>query len=148
MTRKKTDLRKLLIELEALPKASRDGVARFLELVLTVDRALKAENLRPEDVSFDDDPAFAQGSASLEEILALFNRLCKGFQNQEPARRDLVVAVLASAWRARELGQDDSGKLLLQLAIIMTAGDEQAVSAEVQDIVIAAGVAITKSQSR
>lgn len=66
--------------------------------------------------------------------------------DQQPDRRDLVLGVLASSRRAYELGQEASGKLLLQLAIIMTAGQEDAASAEVQGIVCAAGLAIAKSQ--
>jgi hypothetical protein len=142
-----TELRKLLPELEELPEETREGLVKFLKLVLSVDRTLRT--VQPEAGELQEGeinpvPAREEGDTAAQGFRELLRFLGQNLQGQQPERRDLVLAVLASSGKAYDLGQESSGRLLLQLAIIMTAGQEDAASAAVQDLVSIAAQSIAK----
>lgn len=139
---KKNEFRKLLPDLEKLPDETREGLVKFLELLLTVNRSLETAHLdfQAEELV----PVWGHDEKVTDEFRELLRLLGQRLQGQQPVRRDLVVAVLAASGKAYELGEGTTGRLLLQVAIVMTAGEEDVAAAEIQGTVCAAALAIAK----
>ena len=148
--KKGNEFRELLPELEKLPEETREGVVSFLDLVVAVDRARRSAHLQGgelEEGTLKFVPRQGRGDGVVQDFRELLRLLRQRLQGQRPERRDLVLAVLAASGKAYEVGEESSGRLLLQIAIIMTAGEEDAASAEIRDIVGTAALAIAKTQA-
>lgn len=144
---KKSELRKLLPELEKLPEETRGGLVSFLKLLLAVDRSLEKIHLETGEIQEGEQDlgaTWSQSKGITEDFRELLRLLGQNLQGQEPERRDLVLSVLAGSGKAYELGGEATGRLLLQVAIIMTAGQESSAAAQIQGTACAAALAIAK----
>lgn len=141
--RKDKELHTLLPELEKLPEETRGGLVKFLQLLLAVNRSMETGHLEIQIGELD----LVPNENVTQEFRELLSLLGQRLQGQQPARRDLVVAVLAASGKAYELGEGTTGRLLLQVAIVMTACQESLAAAEIQGTVCAAALAIAKTQT-
>ena len=131
------DLERLFARVEALPPATRAGIVRFLELVMSLE-AVFGGYVAPVNRSEDAE----------EDIRELRGILMKHLQGGPPQRTSLVLEVVACAEKANALGQENSARLLLQVGLIVAAGDEQLASFIFQDAACNAALEVVRVAAR
>jgi hypothetical protein len=132
--KKNTELHSLLARVEALPPEPRQGLVRFLELVLSLESRL--EEYAP--------PGLRSGDRE-EDLSELRGILERHLQNGSPIRRGLALEVLACAEKAYALGQEDPARLLLQVGIVLAAGEEQVASFILQNAACSAALEMVRA---
>ncbi|MES1245421.1 MAG: hypothetical protein ABUT39_27705 [Acidobacteriota bacterium] len=137
MRKKNAELDRLLAKVQALRPETRDGIIRFLQLVM----ALEKEPGRPA-------PASEPGEPSVEDLRELRRIFEMCLQAGPSARRDLFFEVCECAQRAQELAQEEGARLLVQTGILIAAGEEQLGSFLLQGATCAAALDIVRAATR
>ncbi|MES1241652.1 MAG: hypothetical protein ABUT39_08530 [Acidobacteriota bacterium] len=135
--KKDIDRDRLFARIEALPPETRAGIVGFLELVMSLESVL-GEYAAPVNRS-------EEAEKDIHELRGI---LAKHLQGGPPQRTSLVLEVVACAEKANALGQEDSARLLLQVGLLVAAGDERLASFIFQDAACNAALEVVRVAAR
>lgn len=137
MSQSNIELRSLLAQAEALPAETREGIVRFLELVMSLDGE-----------SWNQVPAREETERSEQDLQELRQIIERALQGGSAAQRVLFGDVFACVEKAYELGRHNAARLLLQTAIVFAAGEEEVASFLIQGATYAAALDLARAAVR